>query len=124
MGSLLLSMPVNRPALEALVRRVGEFYITDKKMKKIHDRMASAMAAGGTDEEIAAGYLTAVSNYFSGFEREAREHLRSVDKRLEHINQVHFNLSAERSVAVRRIEATQEVLAKLDAVEPSGAARV
>ena len=50
--------------------------------------------------------------YFSGFEREARAHLRDVDKRLEGLNQVNFNLTAERGVAVKRIEATQGVLAR------------
>jgi hypothetical protein len=35
---------------------------------------------------------------------------RDVDRRLEHVNQVHFNLAAERAVAVKRIEATQGVL--------------
>ena len=48
------------------------------------------------------------------FEREARGHLRDVDRRLEQANQVHFNLAAERGVAVKRIEATQAVLAELD----------
>jgi len=42
--------------------------------------------------------------------------LRTVDKRLEHINQVHFNLTAERSVAVRRIDETRAVLDRLASV--------
>jgi hypothetical protein len=54
--------------------------------------------------------------YFSGFEREARAHLRDVDRRLEELNQVIFNLTAERAVAVKRIEATQGVLSRLHAL--------
>lgn len=44
-----------------------------------------------------------------------RAHLRDVDRRLERTNQIVFNLTAERGVAVKRIEATQSVL---DALEP------
>lgn len=106
-------MPVDTDALHALVSRVGEFYLTDKRMKKAQDRMTAVLQNGQANEADARGYLDAVQTYFAGFEREAREHLRSVDKRLEQINQVHFNLSAERAVAVRRIEATQEVLTTL-----------
>ncbi len=94
----------------ALVSRVGEFYITDKAMKGAQKKIEAALAAGGVDERAKDEYVAAVRRYFTGFEREARAHLREVDKRLEHVNQVHFNLTAERGVAVRRIEATQTVL--------------
>lgn len=72
--------------------------------------MESALANGDVDERTKNEYLAKVRQYFAGFEREARAHLRSVDKRLEHVNQVHLNLSAERGAAVKRIEATQHVL--------------
>ncbi len=55
--------------------------------------------------------------YFGALEREARAHLRDVDHRMEHANQVLFNLTAERGVATKRIEATKAVLAELDAIE-------
>jgi len=42
-----------------------------------------------------------------------------VDRRLEHTNQVVFNLTAERGVAVKRIEGTQSVLSTLAGVEGS-----
>lgn len=100
----------------ALVTRVGEFYITDKAMKSAQKAIETAMAAGEPDERARTEYLSAVRRYFSGFEREARAHLRDVDKRLEHVNQVHFNLTAERGVAVRRIEATQAVLQDVERV--------
>lgn len=100
----------------ALVARVGEFYITDRAMKNAQKRIESALAGGTLDARVKNEYVDAVRRYFTGFEREARAHLRDVDKRLEHVNQVHFNLTAERGVAVRRIEATQSVLQELDNV--------
>ena len=110
-------MPADPGALRALATRVGEFSLTDKRMKKAQEAFETALASGGPSDADVRTYLDAVQSYFSGFEREAREHLRSVDKRLEHINQVHFNLSAERGVAVRRIEATQEVLHSVQHLE-------
>ncbi len=102
--------------LPSLVARVGEFYLTDKAMKQAQRKMEAALAAGEATTRERDEYLAAVRRYFTGFEREARSHLRDVDKRLEHVNQVHFNLTAERGVAVRRIEATQAVLQELDGV--------
>lgn len=99
-----------------LVARVGAFYITDKAMKSAQKAIEATLAAGEPDEHARAEYLAAVRRYFTGFEREARAHLRDVDKRLEHVNQVHFNLTAERGVAVRRIEATQAVLQDVERV--------
>lgn len=107
-------MPVNRERLQKLVSRVGEFYITDKGMKKAQAQMRDLLEGGALDEREAGAYLHAVSSYFSAFEREARTHLRTLDKRLEQVNQVHFNLTAERNVAVRRIEGTQSVLRDVD----------
>jgi hypothetical protein len=108
--------------LRALVARVGEFYVTDKTLKNAQKKMETALAEGAVDERTQQEYLAAVRRYFSGFEQEARAHLRDVDKRLEHVNQVHFNLTAERGVAVRRIEATQNVLQELEHVANVGRA--
>jgi hypothetical protein len=104
------------PDIAALVAHVGEFYITDKAMKRAQTRIERALNAGSVSEAEKAEYLAAVERYFTSFEREARTHLRDVDRRLEHVNQVHFNLTAERGVAVRRIEATQGILAELNSV--------
>lgn len=100
-----------------LVARVGEFYVTDKALKNAQKRAAAALATGTIDEAGRRAYLDAVQRYFSGFEREARAHLRSLDRRLEQANQVHFNLAAERGVAVRRLEATQGVLTDIERLE-------
>ena len=109
-------MPVEME-FASLVKRVGEFYITDRAMKAAQKKIEDALSRdGAVNADAREEYLAAVRRYFTGFEREARTHLRSVDKRLEHINQVHFNLTAERGVAVRRIEATQSVLGDVDAL--------
>ncbi|MHB8147632.1 MAG: hypothetical protein ACYDGM_10295 [Vulcanimicrobiaceae bacterium] len=83
--------------------------------------MSAAIASGDVDARATSRYLQAVRRYFSGFEREARLHLRDVDRRLEHLHQVQFNLAAERGVAAKRIEATQSVLAVTEALERSDA---
>jgi len=105
----------------ALVARVGEFYITDRTMKSAQKKIESELASGGAAEPARRQYLDAVKRYFSGFEREARAQLRDVDKRLVHVNQVHFNLTAERGVVVKRIEATQGVLKEIE--DGAGSAR-
>jgi imidazolonepropionase-like amidohydrolase len=110
---------VSDEAVAALVARVGSFHITDRAMRKAQDAAQQALANGAMDAAQRRTYVAAVRRYFEGFEREARVHLRDVDRRLEHVNQVHFNLTAERGVAVKRIEATQSVLADLDAIGTS-----
>ncbi len=103
------------------VRRVAAFHITDRAMRQAQASAETALVRGTVDAAQRAHYLRAVQRYFGGFEREARAGLRDVDKRLEHINQVHFNLTAERGVAVKRIEATQAVLAQAaELTEPNG----
>lgn len=107
-------------SLRALVARVGEFYVTDKTLKTAQKKIEAALASGEVDGRTQQEYLRTVQRYFAGFEKEARAHLRDVDKRLEHVNQVQFNLTAERGVAVRRIEATQSVLQELERVANPG----
>jgi hypothetical protein len=108
---------VSDERFEALVKHVGEFHITDKAMSKAQADASAALKNGSLDEAARSRYLDAVRQYFAGFEKEARTHLRDVDRRLEHANQVQFNLTAERGVAVKRIEATQNVLAEIESLE-------
>ncbi len=105
----------------ALVARVAEFYITERSMKAAQKKIETVLAAGSADEAARREYITAVRRYFSRLAKEAHAQLRDVDKRLEHANQVHFNLTAERGVVVRRIEATQGVLNEID--DGAGSAR-
>jgi len=102
--------------LAALIARVGNFHITDRAMRKAQDEAEAAVTAGSLDAPQRDAYVAAVRRYFAGFEREARSHLRDVDRRLESLNQVQFNLTAERAVAVKRIEATQAVLGELETI--------
>ena len=99
--------------LRDFIARVGEFHVTDRAMKSAQQHAEEALSKSALDDAAKAQYLRAVEKYFTPFEREARAHLRDVDKRLEHANQVVFNLAAERAVAVKRIEATQSVLIEL-----------
>lgn len=102
-------MPVD-PSLLDVVARVGAFHITDRTMRRSQRAIESAIDKGTVDDATRAAYLRDVRRYFEAFDREAREQLRDVDRRLERTNQVHFNLTAERGVAVKRIEGTQGVL--------------
>jgi imidazolonepropionase-like amidohydrolase len=104
-------------AFAALVARVGAFHVTDRALKRAQAQAEAAVSTGGLDDAGRSAYVDAVRRYFSGFAAEARSHLRDVDRRLEHANQVHFNLSAERGVAVKRIEATEGVLLDLATLE-------
>lgn len=99
--------------LRALAELVGGFYVRDRTLIREQKKITAALAAGSLTETDAAGYLRAVRTYFTGFEREARAHLKHVDRELERLYQLQYNLTAERGVAVRRIEATQGVLAAI-----------
>jgi intergrase/recombinase len=103
-------MPVDEESIRALVERVAAFYVTDKTMLTAQRAIEAALVTNSVDERAARAYLNAVKRYFGGFENQARAQLRDVDKRLEHANQVVFNLTAERGVVVKRIEATRAVL--------------
>ena len=102
-------MPVDAE-LVALAQRVGAFHITDRAMKRAQSEIDGAIGTGTVDARLRDAYLGAVRRYFEGFHGEARAHLRDVDRRIEEMNQVLFNLNAERGVAVKRIEATRAVL--------------
>ena len=82
-------------------------------MRRAQDEIERAIATGSVDTRVRDAYFAAVRRYFESFGREARVHLRDVDRRLVHANQVQFNLTAERGVAVKRIEATDAVLEAL-----------
>jgi hypothetical protein len=104
-------------ALRRFVQRVGAFHVTDRAMRSAQSAIQAVLANGSAGERDVASYAQAVRRYFAGFEREAHAQLRDVDKRLENVNQVHFNLTAERGVVVKRIEATQSVLNDLGTLE-------
>ena len=107
----------DKGAFADLAMRVGAFHITDRTMKRAQADIERELDAGTVSDAARGAYLAAVRRYFEGFSNEARRNLRDVDRRLEEINQVHFNLTAERGVAVKRIEATEAILHDLAAIE-------
>jgi hypothetical protein len=100
----------DRSKLAELALRVGAFHITDRAMQRAQRSIREALESGTADDAARRAYLASVRRYFEGFSKEARSHLRDIDRRLEAVNQVHFNLIAERSVTVKRIEATEAIL--------------
>lgn len=108
-------MPADE-ALAALAARVAAFHITDRRMRHAQAEVERALRAGQVDARVRADYLAAVRRYFGAFQLEAKAQLHDVDRRLVHVNQVHFNLTAERGVVVKRIEATEAVLNAAGAV--------
>jgi hypothetical protein len=106
-------MPID-DRLRALAERIGAFHITDRAMKRAQSAMEHSLRDGDVGVETRDAYLAAARRYFEEFAAEARTHLRDVDRRLEQANQVTFNLTAERGVAVKRIEATQSVLQSIE----------
>lgn len=103
--------------LRDLVTRVAVFHITDRTMLQEQREILCALDSGNVDADALARYRSAVHRYFSGFESEARTHLRDIDRRLEALHQVEFNLGAERAVAVKRIEAASSVVHDLAALD-------
>ena len=99
--------------LRALVAEVGEFRIRDRRMADEQKKMTEISAAREPAPEEVERYLRAIEHAFRGFESEARGRLGDLDKRIAQVNQVQFNLQAERGVALRRIERTQGVLSRV-----------
>ena len=101
-----------------LVAAVGAFHLTDRAMRAAQEKMTRALAAGDADPETVRTYLAAVRRYFEPYEREAQGQLRHVNRELERLYQLQFNLTAERGVVAKRVEAVRGVL---DGVEELGA---
>jgi hypothetical protein len=105
--------------LRGLVATVGAFYVTDRALVRAQREMERALASGAPDAATVRAYTAAVERYFRGFAREARAQLSHVDRELERLYQRQFNLTAERGVAARRVEATQGVLSSLAELAPT-----
>ncbi len=99
--------------LRGLVAAVGAFRLRDRTLERAQKEIERALAGGEPDPSRVRAYLAAVERYFSGFQREAQAQLNHVDGELERLYQRQFNLTAERGVAARRLEATQGVLSSL-----------
>ena len=82
-------------------------------MRAAQERIEQALAVGPVDEATARSYLDAVRRYFEPYEREAQGQLRHVDRELERLYLQQFNLTAERGVVGKRVEAVRGVLSAL-----------
>jgi hypothetical protein len=106
-------MAAERTAIAALAAAVGAFHVTDGAMRAAQRRVEAALAAGEVDPGTAAAYLDAVRRYFEPYEREAQAQLRHVDRELQRLYQLQFNLTAERGVVAKRVDAVRGVLEAL-----------
>jgi hypothetical protein len=102
-----------REDLAALVATVGAFHVTDRSLRAAQDRMTAALAAGTADEGAVRAYLRAVRAYFEPYAREAQGQLQHVDRELERLYLQQYNLTAERGVVGKRLEAVRGVLGAL-----------
>jgi hypothetical protein len=104
--------------LRTLVDEVGRFYVRDRKLLQAQRKMTEALATGEPEDAHVRAYLSEVRRYFSGFQREAVDHLKSVEARLRRVSQEQYNLTAERGVAAKRVESTKHILDALSEVAP------
>ena len=102
-----------RERLAALVATVGAFHITERAMRAAQARMTAALAAGEPGPGEVRTYAAAVRRYFEPYAGESAEQLRHVDRELARLYQLQFNLTAERGVVAKRVEAVRGVLAAL-----------
>src|ERR1700680_580434 len=95
----------SRERLERLVAQVDGFYVRDRRLRRAQAEMTALLASGAEIPPAgAAAYLSAVRRYFEGFEREARAHVREVEKRLARASQTQVHLTAGCGGAARRGE--------------------
>ncbi|HEY1656145.1 MAG TPA: hypothetical protein VGF86_13635 [Candidatus Tumulicola sp.] len=104
-------------SLAALAAHVGAFRVTDRGLARAQSDVERALAEGTVDDRMRARFLSEVRRYFEAFGREAKTNLRDVDRRIVDVNQILFNLTAERGVAVKRIEAIEGIARELAAAE-------
>ena len=108
----------DRARLAALAATVGAFHVTDRALRAAQARVERALAAGEVDDAEARAYLAAVRRYFEPYEREAQAQLRHVDRELERLYLLQYNLTAERGVVVKREEAVRGVLDAVAELRP------
>jgi hypothetical protein len=97
--------------LRALHETVAGFYVRDRALLRAQRDLGKILDRGKpVSDRAARRYLEAVERYFSGFSGEAQAQLGKLERRLAEVSQLHYNLTAERGVAVKRVAATQGVL--------------
>jgi hypothetical protein len=101
-----------RAEIAELVATVRGFHLTDRAILRAQKSIEEALALGTPTPAQSSAYLRVVRSYFERFARDAQAQLRSVDRELERLYQRQYNLSAERGVAAKRVDAVASVLAR------------
>jgi|ERR1700694_3226019 len=94
--------------LQQVLKLVDGFHITDKRLLR-----ARKAVGEHADAAAIAAFRTEAIRYFTSLAREAQQHMNAVDRRLDDLYQLQYNLQAERAVAERRCEGAHELLQAL-----------
>lgn len=100
--------------LRALYERAAAFHFSDAAIRSLHERVGKALEAGAPTRELEETYRKALLRYFAGFDTQTRAQLRDLDRRLAELAQSQLNFTAERNVAVKRLENIGAMLGLLD----------
>ena len=100
--------------LRGLVDEVGRFYVRDRALDRAQRAMTRPSPRAANRRSKTCAPISKRSGGISPASRTRREaHLQRVEARLKRVSQEQFNLTAERGVAARRVEATRSVLSRL-----------
>jgi Lon protease-like protein len=102
-------MNAAHPEVAALTALVDAFHITDRGLLRARERLR-VEASTDSDAEFRRHAL----RYFAALEREARNHLADIDRKLDELYQRQYNLQAERGVTERRLAGARSVLSALN----------
>ena len=100
--------------LRTLYERAAAFHFSEAAIRSLHERVGKALDAGAPTREMEEAYRAALRRYFAGFETQTRAQLRDLDRRLAELAQAQLNFTAERNVAVKRLENIGAMLGLLD----------
>ena len=85
-------------------------------MRSLHQSVGKALESECATVDIEERYRQALQRYFAGFDRQTRDQLRDLDRRLAELAQAQLNFTAERNVAVKRLENIGDMLGLLDEI--------
>ncbi len=100
--------------LRTLHERASAFHFSEAAIRSLHDRVGKALDTGAPTREMEEAYRRALRRYFAGFDVQTRAQLRDLDRRLAELAQAQLNFTAERNVAVKRLENIGAMLGLLD----------
>lgn len=100
--------------LRTLYERADRFHFSDPSMRSLHQSVGKALESESASADLEERYRKALQRYFVGFDRQTRAQLRDLDRRLAELAQAQLNFTAERNVAVKRLENIGDLIALLD----------